>query len=557
MGRTIVGGVAFAVLASLSSAAAAAESSVAGSADNSPGWEACLTTPTRACVLDEALSQVLSFVGPDRPPPLDPAALRALRATPLGSIAEAHANAGDIEAALRVAGLIPADHPALVTALRVIAGAQAKLGRENDAKQTFGTAHLLADSLADPLAHAEALQAIAKAEAEADLATEADRDYRGALTLAASYEIPAGASCIVFPSPEGKLESLLKSLTEQQASAGDVSGALATARFIKYSPSLRTEALVTIAAIQSQSGHPSEAGPILKEALEAADSSQTPPERWPSCRSIRHLAAGADVYIELLGKVAKAQARAGLIDEATATLERALQFVPTIKESPLQTADLAKSLALSAIAMAQHAAGLTSQSAATLERAVQAASTVNDPKFPLMALIRLGRAQARTGHIPDAMATFDKAAALARAMPDAAQRAGNLLEISNAKAEAGLAGETDDTLAASLEAARSIPEKSKTVLLLRRIAQAQEKQGHQQDAVATYQEVLQGVAANDVQGIRTNALFNAIRRSFFGDPRNLLAQTAPQALQIAQSIPDADGLRRAEALVVIAQALPN
>jgi hypothetical protein len=46
--------------------------------------------------------------------------------------------------------------------------------------------------------------------------------------------------------------------------------------------------------------------------------------------------------------------------------------------------------------------------------------------------------------------------------------------------------------------------RSVAVLSLRRIAQAQEKQDRLPDAVATYQEVLQG-AANDVQGLRANA----------------------------------------------------
>jgi tetratricopeptide (TPR) repeat protein len=552
MGRTIIGGVAFAVLACLSCAAAVAES-----ADSSPGWDACLKTATRACVLDEALYQVLSFLGADRSPPPEPAALPALRAAPLETIAEAYANAGNIDAALRVAGLIPSDHPALVSTLRVIAGAEAKLGLENEAKQTFVTVDLLADSLEDPLGHAEALQAIAKAEAEAGMATEADRDFLKALALAAAFEISAGSPCIVFPSAESRLESLLRLLAEQQARAGDVSSSLNVARAIKYNANTRTEALVAIAAILSQVGHQSEAGPVLKEALEAAASSQTPPELWPSCRSVRHLAASGGLYIELLGKVAKAQARAGLIEDATLTLDAALQFVPTIKDSSIQTADLAKSLALSEIAMAQNETGLTSQSATTLERAAQAASQVNDHKFPLLALIKLGRAQGKTGHITDAAATFDKTEALARALPDATQRGLNLLDIFNARVEAGLAGETDDTLARSLEAARSIPAKSKPILLLRRIALAQEKQGRLQDAVATYQEVLEAVAANDAQGVRANGLFFAIRRmpGLVGDSRNLIAQTAPQALQIAQSI--ADGLRRAEALVIIAEALPN
>ena len=351
-------------------------------------------------------------------------------------------------------------------------GAQAKLGLEKEAKQTFATVHLLADSLEDPLGHTEAPQAIAKAQAEAGMAAEADGDFRKALALAEGFEIPAGAQCIVVPSPEIKLEALLRSLAEQQSRAGDVSSSLTAARSIKYNPSIRTEALAAIAAIQSQSGHQSEARAILKEALEAAASSQTPPEHWPSCRSVRHLAASDDLYVELLGTVAKAQARAGLIEDATVTLEAALQFVPTIKDNSIQTADLAKSLALSDIALAQNEAGLTSQSAATLERAAQAASQVNDRIFPLLALIKLGRAQGKTGHLNDAAATFDKTEAPARALPNDAQRALNLLDIFNARVDLGLADETDDTMAASLEAARSIPQKSKPILLLRRIAQA-------------------------------------------------------------------------------------
>jgi hypothetical protein len=249
VGRTIVGGLALAVLACMSCAAAVAES-----ADSSPGWDACLKTPTRACVLDEALWQVLSFLGPDRSPPPEPAALPALRAAPLETIAEAYANAdadadaGNIQAALRVAGLIPSDHPALVSALRVIAGAQAKRGLENEAKQTFATVHLLVDSLEHPLGRAEAVQAIAKAEAEAGMATEADRDFRKALALAASFEISAGSPCIIVPSPENRLESLLKLLAEQQARAGDVSTSLTVARFIKYNANIQTETLVAIAA---------------------------------------------------------------------------------------------------------------------------------------------------------------------------------------------------------------------------------------------------------------------------------------------------------------------
>ena len=62
-----------------------------------------------------------------------------------------------------------------------------------------------------------------------------------------------------------------------------------------------------IAEMQTRSGAQIEAGLILKEALEAVHASQTPPESWPSCPRVRHGAATADLYVEMLSAVAIAQ----------------------------------------------------------------------------------------------------------------------------------------------------------------------------------------------------------------------------------------------------------
>src|SRR5205814_6306345 len=126
-------------------------------------------------------------------------------------------------------------------------------------------------------------------------------------------------------------------------------------------------------------------------ALEAA--SQSPPESWPSCPVVRHLPGGAEHYMEMLFGVAEAQARTGLIEDASATFATAWQSVPAIKDGPLWKADVSRSLVLTRMAEAQSEAGLGPQSAATLERAVRAASDVSEARWRVMALASLGRAQ--------------------------------------------------------------------------------------------------------------------------------------------------------------------
>jgi tetratricopeptide (TPR) repeat protein len=180
--------------------------------------------------------------------------------------------------------------------------------------------------------------------------------------------------------------------------------------------------LQTVAEIQVQGGLQAEAGVILKEALDAVHAPQAP--YWPSCPRVLRNAPDASFYVELLCAVAKAQAVAGLMQDAAATLEQALQLVPTIKGSSLMKADFSRSLALSQIAAAESKAGLKPQSAATLERAAQASSEIGEAKNRVAALSRLGRTQHEAGRVQDAAGSFDTALALARGVENGAQRAG-------------------------------------------------------------------------------------------------------------------------------------
>jgi tetratricopeptide (TPR) repeat protein len=410
--------------------------------------DACHKAPTRACLLDEALTRALS-VGPSAP-----------WATLLGNIAETQAAAGDVQTALRVVQLIPSGQTSRVTALRSIASAQARLGSTTEAKETFIQARQLADDLTDQLSRAEMLHSVAKAEAEAGMAAEANSTFEESLRLAAALEISADR-CTVSLAPETRLAVLLAALAEQQARAGSISGALQTARSIKYDLPTRARALRMIAGMQTQSGAQIEAGLTLKEALEVVHDSQTPPEIWPSCSLVRHMGASAELYVEMLSDVAKAQAEAGFIEDAAATLVAALQVVPAIKDNSVQKADVATSLVLTKIAEALSEAGLGPQSAATFERAVQAASEVREARWHVMALARLGRAQYQVGRVAEATRTFDAALELARTLESYPERANGLLTVLDAEVQVGLAVDTDAILLHAIEATRSIADQSK------------------------------------------------------------------------------------------------
>jgi tetratricopeptide (TPR) repeat protein len=510
---------------------------------SSPSWERCHNAPMRACLLDEALTRALS-VGPS-----------VSRAYLLGTIAEAQAAAGDVQKALQIAESIPRDQAPRVTALRAVAGAQARLGLTSEARETFSQARQLADLLEDQVTRAEALKSIAQAQAEAGMTAEAADSFEVTLAVAKAVEIQARSPCVLVSFQEARLEFLFKRLAERQARAGDISDSLQTARLIKYQPHVRAGVLRMTAETEAQRGQKVEAGLILKEALEAAHESQTPPEFWPSCPGVRHMAASPELYAETLLDVAKAQAKMALMEDAAATLEAALQFVLRIKDRPAWTADVSRALVLTKIAEAQSETGFGPQSGATFERAVQAASEVWEARNHIMVLAQLGRAQHKAGRVAEAMRTFDEALTLARDLDNYSERANGLLTLLDAELELGLA-DTDRILLEAIEATRSIPEQSKRVVLLVRIASARERTGRLEGAVNTYREALEAVDATRISIGRANVLFLVIR-TLPGRPpvTRLLAESAPQAIQIAASIEPE--LRRAEALVVIAGALPN
>jgi tetratricopeptide (TPR) repeat protein len=531
-------------------------------------WDSCLKAPTRACILDEALVHALA-IEPSKKT-LDGTFVRS---TQLAKIAEAQAAAGNVQPALRIAQLIPSGQASRVTAWRSIAGAQARLGMASEAKETFTQARQFADALADQLSRAEVLHSLAEGEAEAGMGAEATNTFEESLklaeTVAATPEVLASSPCVNPAGAESRLDGLLKDLAEQQARAGSLSNALRAPRSIKYILSAKAEALRAIAEIQAQSGLQNEASLILKEALEAVHASQTPIEYWPSCPKARHLATKSP-SVDGLCEVAKAQAKAGLNEDAAATLEEALQVIPAIEDNPVVKAaekvgtsgllsylkaDIAKIDALSAVAAAQNEAGFQAQSRGTLDRAMHAVADLSDVRSRISALITLGRTQYQVGRVAEATGAFDTALELAMARDDDDNPL--LWSVLDAQVAAGLTADVEVILVQKLETARSIGDESRRAFFLSRIAWAQEKMGRREDAAATYREALAATDAIPNASRRGNMLLGLIKQGALVGVRTgrLIAESAPQVARIAQSIEGE--LRRSDALVVIANALPN
>jgi hypothetical protein len=294
-------------------------------------WDACLETPVRACVLDEALALALPVDG-------------RWRAAALGRIAEAWAKAGDIDQALRVATVVTGSsrNVALVT----VAGALSKAGRFEEALQ-------LTYALQDRLRQAEALHTIAKAQAESGAAAAADT-FDQALQSAQSVRIEWGSPGeAVVPTPEQQLDRLLRDMAIERADAGHIMQALQIARSIRYDPTYRAEALSAVAAAQANAGMASEA--TLDEALETVLRAHSPPEPWPSYRAagFGQLSWDGQIYVKMLCGVAKAQARSGLAEKAATTLDEALRVVTTMRDSPAFKRDQLTAVVLTDIAECQ------------------------------------------------------------------------------------------------------------------------------------------------------------------------------------------------------------
>jgi tetratricopeptide (TPR) repeat protein len=508
-------------------------------------WETCVAAPTRVCVLEEALIAALS-AGPSQGGALQ-----------LGKIVEAQAASGNLQVALEIAQSIPSGEQPRITALAAIAGAQSRHGLASDAGETLTQARRLAYALKNQLERAEALQSIGESESEAGMVTEAEATFRETLRQVESLDIPPSLSRCTFPTPEERVEAVLKRLALRQDKAGNIADSLRTALTIRYDFAGRVEALRAVADMQAQAGRADEAGVILKEAQETVRASGTPPENWRSCPLVRRGSIPGQAYVAMMSDVARAQATAGLTDDAAASIKEALDAIPDIGDGPLP-ADAAKVVALSAVARAQHDAGFTTVSAATFERAMQAAA-LDDALHSSLRFTALGHDRYQAGRIAEATRAFDAALAAARSLDSGTARTRELrpdalLHVLIARLQAGLAADADAVLTEIRDAMLRIVEGSPRVSWLQGIAWAQERMGRREEALATYRQALQAADVESNKVVRANQLMDLIWPGGLLEPR-WIAESAPQVARMAHAIEDPS--RRASALLALAQALPD
>jgi len=518
---------------------------------SSSNWDACIATPTRSCVLREALVTASASATPS--------------SYQLGRIAEAYVRAGDIDTAFRIIPLIHGDGLARASVLRSVASAEAKNGRIDKARDIFAQALLLADTIEAPLARVEARLSIAKDEEAAGFTAEANSLFTTTRELAETVEIkPAPDRGCTMPSQEDRLAVVLGGLARHDAKVGDLRQALELARRIQYSPSMRAAALQAIAEIMAGAGRSDDAHDILNEARDSAGPTAPWLEQHPSCPSMHFRPPDASYFIHSLCQVAKVQGKLGLIDAATATLDAVSRLIADIVDGPVLKAPVAVVGALTEIAEADGEVGLAARARENLDRAIKTAGDVNATDTAgLFTVTRLARALVRSGRSEDAQRLLESMLIMVRSSAATLDRANGLLHLVETRDDVGLSSDRN-LLLETQDAVRAVP--SEASILLARLAQAWLRAGEMPYALANFDEALAPVEAmNDrkwiwnllqqmVRGIPIPD-FPAGRR----DPR-LTAAAAPHIMKIIQASINLDQqalFGRTEALLSLAGALPE
>jgi tetratricopeptide (TPR) repeat protein len=517
-------------------------------------WDACVNTPTRSCVLREALAAATARASPS------PDQLRR--------IAEAYSAAGDVDAAFRVIPSIRADGVARASVLRSIASAQAKSGRTDQARDTFAQAQLLAETIEKPLARAEATLAIAKGEEEAGFTAEASALFAATRELAETVEIKPAPDhgCVIMPSPEDRLDSVFDELARHEANAGDLKQARELTRRIQYGPSSRVAALQAIAEIMAGAGRSDDARGILEEARDAAGPLALWPDRHPSCPNLRIQPPHAGYHVYSLCNVAKVQAKLGLVDAAATTLDAASVLIADIADGPILKARVAIVSALTEIAEAESEAGLRARAGASFDRAIKmAADVAATDGAGIFTLMRLSRALVRAGRNSDGEHLSESVLVTVRSRDASLERANQLLLVIEARDDAGLPHDRD-LLFETQEALRLVGLSGERMISLARLAQAWVRAGEMHEAMGAFEEALASLEATPTGPRNSNLLLQAIRGVPVPDhlaglrDSRLIAAAAPHILKIIQERGDPDAntsFQRTVALLTLSGALPD
>jgi tetratricopeptide (TPR) repeat protein len=468
-------------------------------------WMACTAMPARACVLDRALD-VSRAMGTD-----------SWRINALIAIAEAQAaaqrrreTAAASEDALQMLNALGVDRSWRASALGRIAAAQSRAGLTTEAAVTMGDALQIIQSLEDDGTRVFLyfdLVSMARDQAEAGNFSEAMR-----LVQAITNEHDRARAMVA--------------VARGHAQAGDLTEALRTARLVAGQDA--AEALKSIGDAQMQAGLRREAATTWAEA------SSSVPQSRPSSLSLH-------AEWELLVSIAQSQAKAGLLQDARVSFERALQAAQSdfpvfnmAAPSAVQRID-----AVIAVAEAEASSGLSGEAAEAFALAQRLVAALGRedlrsswPHWQAYSFAALAAGQARAGLAKNANAAIEAAMPLAETIPERVGlkdpgRAGVLSLIASAHASTG-------NVAAAKQIISLIKQDGRRDEPIKALAKA----GH-------VNEALRLAASDEDEGVR-----EIILRSIAMEPSN--ASQLSQIKEIATSI--RDGSSRARALGAVAQA---
>jgi tetratricopeptide (TPR) repeat protein len=503
------------------------------------GWQDCRKAPRRACLLDEATRLLELEERSDK------------RATIIASVAQVWAKAGEIDKAAQLAAQLPNRMQVRIAVLREIAAAQERAARRAEAQVTFDQALQLAYGMKDKLERAEALEAIAEAQAAVGLAAAADTTTDQALQSVLAVSIKGEPGRITLPSAEQRAAQLLVKIARHELDAGDIAHALRIARTIPFVADARARALLTVAERQDKTG--TSPDDLFDEALAVLRDPEFDPTQWPS-RSASGIAVQTESGMGRLHRlcdIARAQARAGLVDKAIASFNEALQTARTLKPitpSPWpRERDIATALA--AVADAQRQAGLPTAARASLQEARDVTTAITSDLYRVAALAHIAAVQVKIdGPSSD---PFGPALALAGLLPRERERLLALQWIAEAEADADQRDAAAHTFSTAAWLAGQDDHRTLT-----NIAEAERRAGLIPEAATTFEKALAAAMLGDEQARKLPLLWliNGIARDRGSD---LITAYPPLGRRLAEAVGAIDRASRANILATIARVFPE
>ena len=502
------------------------------------GWQDCRNAPRRACLLDEATRLLDLDERSDR------------RAMVVAAVAQVWAKAGEIDRAAQLAAQLPDRMQVRIAVLREIAAAQQRATHKAEAEATFDQALQLAYPLKDKLARAEALEAIAEAQAAVGLAAAADITTDQALQAVLAVSIKGEPGRVTFPFAEQRAARLLETIARRELDAGDVGHALRIARTIPYVADARARALLAVAERQDKTS--ADPDNLFDEAIAVLRNPEFDPTEWPSLsasgivRRMEDRTAGPKALCD----IAKAQARAGLVDKAVASFNDALEAARTLQPpaSPWpRERDIATALAT--VADAQQQAGLPAAARTSLQEARDVATAITGDLHRVAALARIAAVQVKLdGPSAD---PFGPALALAGLLPRERERVLALQWIAEAEADADQRDAAAHTFATAVWLAGRDDHKTLT-----NIAEAQRRAGLIPEAAATFEKAISAAMRSDepARKLALSGLINGIARDRGSE---LIAAFPPLRQRLAEAVDAIDRASRANMLATVARVFPE